>query len=73
MIWFYGVLALGFVAAVIFGSLAWYNSAKPAGCDFAETPGWAKQNWAQSSGEQGEAPSGDFANAEPKDGKAQTE
>jgi hypothetical protein len=72
MVWFWGVLAVGFVAAVVLGSLAWYNSEKPAGWDFADTPDWAKQNWAKSSGEQGVSPTTDFANSEPKEGKART-
>jgi hypothetical protein len=35
---FYSVLALGFVAAVSLGSLAWYNSKRPAGWEDKERP-----------------------------------
>jgi len=28
---FYGLLVVGFVVAVVVGSIAWYNSKKPAG------------------------------------------
>jgi hypothetical protein len=34
------VYALGFVAAVAGGSLAWYNSKRPAGWEGAERPGF---------------------------------
>ncbi|MEM9769015.1 MAG: hypothetical protein AAF892_14190 [Cyanobacteria bacterium P01_D01_bin.71] len=37
---FYGILAAGFVAAVIIGSIAWYNSKKPPGWEGADKPGW---------------------------------
>ncbi|WP_218083131.1 photosystem II assembly protein Psb35 [Anthocerotibacter panamensis] len=51
MIWFWGVLALGFLAAVSIGSLAWYNSKRPLGWESAEIPSWADQGWAKSQGE----------------------
>jgi hypothetical protein len=35
---FYGVLALGFVAAVTLGSIAWYNSERPPGWEDKERP-----------------------------------
>ncbi|NEQ42278.1 MAG: hypothetical protein F6K00_01450 [Leptolyngbya sp. SIOISBB] len=37
---FYAMLALGFLAAVVIGSIAWYNSKKPPGWEGAEKPGW---------------------------------
>lgn len=52
MIYFWGVLALGFIAAVGLGSVAWYNSKKPAGWEDVEAPGWANQTWAQAPDEQ---------------------
>ncbi len=30
----------GFLAAAFIGSIAWYNSRKPAGWEDTETPGW---------------------------------
>jgi hypothetical protein len=53
---FYGVLALGFVACVAIGSIAWYNSERPSGWEDSEAPKWAKQSWAQAKGEQGKTP-----------------
>jgi hypothetical protein len=35
---FYAVLALGFVAAVSIGSIAWYNSQRPPGWEDKERP-----------------------------------
>jgi hypothetical protein len=35
---FYGVLGLGFVAAVSIGSIAWYNSKRPAGWEDKDRP-----------------------------------
>jgi hypothetical protein len=35
---FYGVLAVGFVAAVSIGSVAWYNSKRPAGWEDKDRP-----------------------------------
>jgi hypothetical protein len=35
---FYAVLALGFVAAVSIGSVAWYNSKRPAGWEDKDRP-----------------------------------
>lgn len=35
---FYAVLALGFIAAVSLGSVAWYNSKRPAGWEDKERP-----------------------------------
>lgn len=35
---FYGVLALGFISAVTIGSVAWYNSKRPAGWEGKERP-----------------------------------
>ncbi|MEM6835835.1 MAG: hypothetical protein AAF609_03185 [Cyanobacteria bacterium P01_C01_bin.120] len=37
---FYGLLATGFFAAVIIGSIAWYNSKKPPGWEGADKPNW---------------------------------
>jgi hypothetical protein len=37
---FLGLIAVGFVVAVVFGSIAWYNSKRPAGWEGAERPGW---------------------------------
>jgi len=37
---FYGLLATGFIAAVVIGSIAWYNSKKPTGWEGADKPGW---------------------------------
>jgi hypothetical protein len=34
------LLVGGFIAAVVAGSIAWYNSKKPAGWEGAETPNW---------------------------------
>ncbi|MDX2273215.1 MAG: hypothetical protein NW237_14880 [Cyanobacteriota bacterium] len=34
------VLGGGFLAAVVLGSLAWYNSKRPAGWENAERPGY---------------------------------
>ena len=34
------VLVGGFIAAVIVGSIAWYNSKKPAGWEDAQKPSW---------------------------------
>jgi uncharacterized membrane protein YkvI len=34
------ILVGGFVAAVVVGSIAWYNSKKPAGWEGAERPNW---------------------------------
>jgi hypothetical protein len=35
---FYSVLALGFVAAVVLGSIAFYNSKRPVGWEDAKRP-----------------------------------
>jgi hypothetical protein len=35
---FYAVLALGFVAAISIGSVAWYNSKRPAGWEDKDRP-----------------------------------
>lgn len=40
---FYGLLAVGFLAAVIIGSIAWYNSKKPPGWEGAEKPNWVPE------------------------------
>lgn len=37
---FYGILAAGFLAAVLIGSVAWYNSKKPPGWEGADKPNW---------------------------------
>lgn len=37
---FAAVYALGFLAAVVGGSLAWYNSKRPAGWEGMERPGF---------------------------------
>lgn len=34
------LLVGGFIAAVVAGSIAWYNSKKPAGWEDAQTPNW---------------------------------
>lgn len=34
------ILMGGFVVAVVVGSIAWYNSKKPAGWEGAERPNW---------------------------------
>jgi hypothetical protein len=39
---FLGLIAVGFVVAVVIGSVAWYNSKRPAGWENAERPGWVK-------------------------------
>ncbi|MBW4652288.1 MAG: hypothetical protein KME20_04455 [Kaiparowitsia implicata GSE-PSE-MK54-09C] len=36
--WFTAVYAVGFVAAVTIGSIAWYNSKRPAGWEGRERP-----------------------------------
>lgn len=36
----WGILAAGFLAATIIGSIAWYNSKRPAGWEDADAPGW---------------------------------
>ncbi|WP_287128304.1 photosystem II assembly protein Psb35 [Candidatus Cyanaurora vandensis] len=64
MVYFWGVLALGFIAAVVIGSIAWYNSKRPAGWESADTPDWANPDWAKAEGKQGEGPQTD-ANVEP--------
>lgn len=40
---FYGLLVVGFLAAVIIGSIAWYNSKKPPGWEGAEKPNWVPE------------------------------
>ena len=37
-VWFTLVYVVGFVAAVMIGSIAWYNSKRPAGWGDAERP-----------------------------------
>lgn len=37
-VWFTLVYVVGFVAAVMIGSIAWYNSKRPAGWEDAERP-----------------------------------
>ncbi len=37
-VWFTAVYVVGFVAAVAIGSLAWYNSKRPAGWEDVERP-----------------------------------
>lgn len=34
------ILVGGFIAAVVAGSIAWYNSKKPAGWEDAQRPNW---------------------------------
>ncbi len=53
---FYGVIAIGFVACVAIGSIAWYNSERPSGWEDTEAPKWANQGWAKAKGEQGQNP-----------------
>lgn len=36
--WFTAVYVIGFVAAVTFGSIAWYNSKRPAGWEGQKRP-----------------------------------
>ena len=40
---FYGLLVVGFLAAVIIGASAWYNSKKPPGWEGAEKPNWVPE------------------------------
>ena len=35
-----GLGVIGFLAATVVGSVAWYNSKKPAGWEDAESPDW---------------------------------
>lgn len=37
---YFGVLGVGFLAAVVIGSIAWYNSKRPAGWENADAPNW---------------------------------
>jgi hypothetical protein len=37
-VWFTAVYVVGFIAAVSLGSLAWYNSRRPAGWEDKERP-----------------------------------
>jgi hypothetical protein len=37
-IYFYAVYAVGFIAAVTIGSIAWYNSKRPAGWEDKQRP-----------------------------------
>jgi hypothetical protein len=37
---FYAVLGLGFVAAVVLGSIAFYNSKRPVGWEDSKRPGY---------------------------------
>ncbi len=67
MVLYYSVLGFGVVAMTFLSLIAWYNSDKPAGWDFVTTPKWANWDWAKAKGEQGEAPSSDFANISPTD------
>ncbi|OLT62650.1 photosystem II assembly protein Psb35 [Moorena bouillonii] len=39
-LWFTLVYVVGFVAAVVIGSIAWYNSKRPAGWEGSDTPNW---------------------------------
>lgn len=50
------VYALGFIAAVVGGSLAWYNSKRPAGWEGKERPSFVPKI---STGEDNETPSAD--------------
>lgn len=34
------VYVVGFIAAVVIGSIAWYNSKRPAGWEAKERPDW---------------------------------
>ncbi len=40
MVIFWTLLAVGFIACVSIGSIAWYNSKRPAGWEGSERPGW---------------------------------
>jgi hypothetical protein len=42
-VWFTAVYAVGFLAAVIIGSVAWYNSKRPAGWEDAERPDYVPE------------------------------
>ncbi|MGK7914861.1 MAG: hypothetical protein AB4038_04850 [Prochloraceae cyanobacterium] len=37
---FIAILAGGFLIAIIIGSIAWYNSKRPAGWEDADVPDW---------------------------------
>ena len=37
-VWFTLVYVVGFIAAVMIGSIAWYNSKRPAGWEDADRP-----------------------------------
>jgi hypothetical protein len=37
-VYFYGVYAVGFLAAVAIGSIAWYNSKRPPGWEDKDRP-----------------------------------
>jgi hypothetical protein len=39
-VWFTAVYVVGFIAAVSIGSIAWYNSKRPAGWEDRERPGF---------------------------------
>jgi hypothetical protein len=39
-VWFTAVYVVGFIAAVSLGSLAWYNSRRPAGWEDKDRPGF---------------------------------
>lgn len=43
----YFLLGGGFIIAVVVGSIAWYNSKKPAGWEDAEKPNWVPKVDAQ--------------------------
>ena len=42
-VWFTAVYVVGFIAAVAIGSLAWYNSKRPAGWEDAERPDYVPE------------------------------
>lgn len=49
------VYALGFLAAVVGGSVAWYNSKRPAGWEDAKRPGFIPKLKTGEENESGEA------------------
>jgi len=42
-VYFTAVYVIGFLAAVIIGSIAWYNSKRPAGWEGQDRPDWVPE------------------------------
>jgi len=42
-VWFTAVYVVGFIAAVTIGSIAWYNSKRPAGWEGQDRPDWVPE------------------------------